>query len=497
MAANLLGLDFGTSALHCMVADPQGRCLADCHAPIRYFTPEGESELTREFDPQEVLDTAARLTVRALAQANVAPSDVAAVGITSQRHGLVFLDDDDREILVSPNVDLRAAFEGAALQEEMGPALYQATGQFPAMLLAPAKLRWLENNRPALRKRVARILTVAGWLAVKLTGSPACEPSLAAGVGLLDPRSVNRDGTMLSKIGVPPSLLPPMFRGRDRCREAAARCGPRWGLAPGTPVTLAGADTSCGLVGMGLTRPGDTGLVAGWSASMQTITDSPRPDPQAKAWFSPFPIPGRWVSEVNLGDAGNAHRWLKDLLLGPDATFAQADALTASAPVGSNGYLSYLGPAPITAPEAGLRRGGLLFPIPLLYRSPTSAEALRAFWESLAYSVKANLSDLERVSGQESPVLHLGGGVARSPLFAGILASVLGRRVRRSATAHVSLMGAVAAASVAAGFHPNLAEASEAMAPQWVDVEPDPSDALEYEEFYQQWKILYHKIQDV
>ena len=120
-----------------------------------------------------MLDTAARLTVRALAQANVAPSDVAAVGITSQRHGLVFLDDDDREILVSPNVDLRAAFEGAALQEEIGPALYEATGQFPAMLLAPAKLRWLENNRPALRKRVARILTVAGWLAVKLTGSPA------------------------------------------------------------------------------------------------------------------------------------------------------------------------------------------------------------------------------------------------------------------------------------------------------------------------------------
>ena len=231
MAANLLGLDFGTSALHCMVADPQGRCLADCHAPIRYFTPEGESELTREFDPQEVLDTAARLTVRALAQANVAPSDVAAVGITSQRHGLVFLDDDGREIFISPNVDLRAAFEGAALQEEMGPALYEATGQFPAMLLAPAKLRWLENNRPALRKRVASILTVAGWLAVKLTGSPACEPSLAAGVGLLDPRSVNRDGTMLSKMGVPPSLLR-HIRGRDRCREAAARRGPQLGSGP-------------------------------------------------------------------------------------------------------------------------------------------------------------------------------------------------------------------------------------------------------------------------
>ena len=480
-----------------MVADPQGRRLADCHAPIRYFTPEGESELTREFDPQEVLDSAARLTVRALAQVHVAPSDVAAVGITSQRHGLVFLDNDGREILVSPNVDLRAAFEGAALREELGPALYEATGQFPAMLLAPAKLRWLENNRPALRKMVAHILTVAGWLAVKLTGSPACEPSHAAGVGLLDPRSADRNGALLSKMGVPPSLLPPIFEAGTVVGGLHPNAASRWGLAPGTPVTLAGADTSCGLVGMSLTRPGDTGLVAGWSASMQTITDSPHPDPQAKAWFSPFPIPDRWVSEVNLGDAGNAHRWLKDLLLGPDATFAQADALAASAPVGSNGYLSYLGPAPISAPEAGLRRGGLLFPIPLLYRRPTSAEALRAFWESVAYSVKANLPDLERASGQKSPVLHLGGGMARSPLFAGILASVLGRRVRRSATAHVSLMGAVTAASVAAGLHSNLAEASEAMAPRWIDAEPDPSDALEYEEFYQKWKTLYHEIQDI
>ena len=54
----------------------------------------------------------------------------------------------DGKYFISPNVDLRAAFEGAALQEEMGPALYESTGQFPAMLLAPAKLRWLENNRP-------------------------------------------------------------------------------------------------------------------------------------------------------------------------------------------------------------------------------------------------------------------------------------------------------------------------------------------------------------
>ncbi len=497
MSVRLLALDFGTSALHCMVADAQGHPLADCHSPIRYFTPDNESELTREFHPQEILDLAAKLIANALSQANVPPSDIAATGITSQRHGIVFLDDSGREILVSPNVDMRAAFEGATLQEEMGDSLYQATGQYPAMLLAPAKLRWLENNRPAERSRVAHILTIAGWLAFKLTGVPTCEPSLAAGVGLLDPNTTTRNSTTFLKMGVPPSLLPPLSQAGAPISNIQPDAARQFGLPPNTPVTLAGADTSAGLVGMGLTRPGDTGLVAGWSASLQTVTAASTPDPHAKAWFSPYPIPGRWASETNLGDAGNAHRWLKNLLLGPNATFGDADALAASAPVGSNGSLAYLGPSPLTAPEAGLRHGGLLFSTPFQYRQPTPADTLRSFWESLAYAVKANLASLERVSGQESPVLHLGGGMARSPLFANILANVLNQKIRRSATPHASLMGTIAAASIAAGFHPNLNEAAKAFAPKYMDSEPDPSDALEYEEFYQQWKILYHRIQDV
>ena len=199
-----------------MVSDAQGRCLADSHAPIRYSTPQGESELTREFRPQEVLDTASRLTARSLAQANVAPSDVAAVGITSQRHGIVAIDEEGREIFVSPNIDMRAAFEGAALQEEMGAALYETTGQYPAMLLAPAKLRWLEANRPAIRIQVAHILTIAGWLAFKLTGKITCEPSLAAGVGLLDPHTTTRNGSTLSKLGVPSVPCSHHFPMRER-----------------------------------------------------------------------------------------------------------------------------------------------------------------------------------------------------------------------------------------------------------------------------------------
>ncbi len=479
-----------------MVADPRGRALADCHTPITYFTPEGESELTREFHPQAVLDSAATLVARTLAEAHITPSSLAAIGITGQRHGLVCLDKQGHEIFVSPNVDLRAAFEGAALQEEFGDCLYEAAGQYPAMLLAPAKLRWLQANRPASHAETSHVLTIAGWLACKLTGIPACEPSLAAGIGLLHLPIESRNPAFLAELGIPLAQLPSLHQSGAAVGKLDPEIARRWRLPHHIPVTLAGADTSVALVGMGLTHPGDTALVAGWSAAIQSVTDTPQPDPQAAAWYSPSPVADLWVSEANLGDAGNAHRWLKDLVLGPDASFDQSDDLASTSPMGSNGCIVYLGQAPLTAPEAGLRRGGLLFSTPLQYRYPTPADILRGFYEALAYAIKANLATLERASGNPVSLLHLGGGMARSSLFAEVLASVTGRTIRRSDTLHASLRGAVAAAAVAAGIHLDLSRAAQTMAPGWTETKPDPSDALEYEDFYQQWKLLYHRIQD-
>ena len=496
MGLNLLALDIGTSAVHCMVTDGEGNPVATADGPIRYFTPEGASTLTLEFHPQELLDTVAGVVKRAVEQAGITAVDVKAVSITSQRHGAVLLDKAGEELMVSPNVDLRAAFEGSALQEEMGAELYRTVGQYPALILAPSRLRWLENNRPDLYARLGCLLTIAGWLAFRLTGETACEPSLAAGAGLLNARTGARDPTLLKRTGVPQSVLPPLRRAGEVVGEVQPHQREGWGIRPGTPVTLGGADTPCGLLGMGLVGEGDTGIVTGWSCAMQTITSSPCHDNESRAWLSPFPLRGSWVSETNLGDAGNAHRWLKDLLLGQNVSFGEADDLAASAPLGSNGSFSYLGAGPMSAPEAGLKRGGIVFPTPLQYQKPIVADALRSFWESLAYGLKSNLDTLKGVTGHDGEVVYLGGGMARSKVFASILANVLHGEVRRSCIAEVSARGASAAAAVAAGLRPDLETAARAQTPAWERVEPDYADALEYQELYGQWKALYYRLQE-
>ena len=57
----LLALDFGTSTLRALVSAADGRVLASAQAPVSYFTPDGLSSLAREFRPDEVVSTLARL----------------------------------------------------------------------------------------------------------------------------------------------------------------------------------------------------------------------------------------------------------------------------------------------------------------------------------------------------------------------------------------------------------------------------------------------------
>ena len=45
------------------------------------------------------------------------------------------------------------------------------------------------------------------------------------------------------------------------------------GLLPGTPVAVAGADTQCGLLGMGILDNHQVGIVAGWTTPLQMVTE--------------------------------------------------------------------------------------------------------------------------------------------------------------------------------------------------------------------------------
>ena len=492
----ILALDVGTSATHCLLADSLGRPIATASAPLNYFTPEGCPPLAKEFDPEVVLETLGRITCKVLEEAGIVADDISAIAITGQRQGVVFLDTEGKEIYSGPNIDLRAIFEGAAIDEELGQEIYATTGHFPSLLLAPARLRWFRENQPQIYDSTCTILTIAGWLAYRLTGRLISEPSLEGEAGLLDINGGERCPDLMDKLGVSLSLLPPLLKGGVAAGTLDQRMARRWALGEGIPVLLAGPDTQCGLLGLGLVKEGGAGALIGWSGSLQVITSRPHYDEDMRTWVGCYPLDGLWVEESSLGDAGNAYRWLKDTLLGKDASFGEAERMAGEASAAPEGVVAFLGPGPISASRGGLKLGGLLFPTPLCFQEATRGQLFRAILENIAYSMKANLAVLREVSGLNPQVLYLGGGMAGSWTLATTLANVLGFPIRLSKLPQVSARGAALLAAVSSDPSLSLDHAAEIASNDCEEVEPStPSEVAQYVEHYHQWLHLSKRLE--
>lgn len=496
MGEYLLGVDIGTSTARCVLTDSRLRPLAVSRAPMTYHTPPECSSLARELDPDALMDLVGRLVAQAVRQERVAAEEIVAVGLTSQRQAVVFLDSEGHEVLCSPNLDMRAVFQGAAIDDQHGDEMYRLTGHSPSFMLAAARLRWLCETHPEAFLGLGCVLPLASWVAYRLTGKLASEPAIDAEAGLLDISSLNRCAARQQTLGVDPSWLPTLHPAGAVVGEVAGEMT-SWGLASGTPVTIAGPDTQCALLAMGVVEPGQQAAVLGWSGAVQQVTAAPCLAPHKQTWAGCHPIDGLWVAEANLGDLGHAYGWLKDLLLGVNAPFEQAEAMAASVSPGADGVLALLGSGPNAAPRAGLTTGGLLMPVPLAFQEPTAAQLLRAALEHVAFSIKANRITLEQVAGQSADFLSVAGGMASSATLMQILADVLGIPVRCSSHPEATGRGAAAAAAVAAGIHSSLGEAVAGQCDATVTYSPCPAAEAEYVSNYERWLETAQLMQQV
>lgn len=316
MRSCVLALDLGTSNAKALVATFTGVPLAVVTRRMPYLMPAKVSPLARQMSPQRLWRLIGELTQESLGQAGLSKGEVAAVGITCQRQGMALLDKNGRELYLGPSLDLRAVFEGAALDDRCREELYRTTGHLPSFFLAPAKLRWFQLHRPGVYQRISSVLALADWVAYRFTGELVCEQGLAGELGLLDIAQRTWAKGLLSSLGLRSDWFPPLMPAGRVVGRMTSSAAAAIGLAPGTPVTVAGPDTQCGLLGMGVLRPLEMGIVAGWSATAQMVTSAPTFDPAMQTWTGLHFLPGHWFMESNVGDAGNAYDRLKSLWFG-------------------------------------------------------------------------------------------------------------------------------------------------------------------------------------
>ena len=459
----------------------------------QYSTSADGPSLAREFDPAWLKATMMELIASCIRDSGVAPADIDAVSVTSQRQSVAFLDSDGGTIYVGPNTDLRAVFEGAAIDNEMAEVVYETTGHLPSMLLAPAKLQWFRANRPDDYDRVSRVVSLADWISSALTGEIAAEATLAGESGLLDIRSRTWCGYLLGDPGIEATGAPLVEPGAI-AGVVTAEAAKATGLSPGTPVLVAGADTQCGLIGLGAAKAGRAGIVAGWSVPVQVLTGKPILSPERKTWAGFFQEPSLWTLESTAGDAGNSYHWLADLLF-EGASFDEVDRLADGVPRGSEGTVALLGPSKMDVSSLGMRRGGLLFPVPLTVSDFGRPQIMRSALEAIAYAIRSNLEQVERLAGAAPDSLAIGGGLTRSSTLLGVLADALGRQVMVAPHPNVSALGAFLVAKTGLGDFRSIADAATEAERGLKSIDPDLVAASEYDDLYESWRQTKERVE--
>lgn len=143
--------------------------------------------------------------------------------------------------------DQRGAEELAALPQAFRDEFISATGLAAKAECSFAKLLWLgSHGGPSLAGK--QWLNALEYIAFRLTGVRASEPSLASRTGLLDQGSIGPWAATLDLIGASDSFIPELV-------SAGTSLGPVLASAPaalrGAAVTVAGHDHLVGSVGAG------------------------------------------------------------------------------------------------------------------------------------------------------------------------------------------------------------------------------------------------------
>ena len=496
MATDLvLTIDIGTGSSRAAVFSlRENRLLATAARdnPVSHPQPQ-----RAEFDPARWWRGIVQAMAEAVDKTGRPGGDVLGITATSLRQGFVLLAGDGTPVAPGVlNYDRRGADYCQAIEEHLGiEELYRLTGHWPAPELTLPKLLWFRSEQPAAWARAASFLFVHDWVLQRLCGEKGTNPTLicAGQMAGVPARAWAKD--LLRGLGLRLDLLPPVYEGGARLGGLNGEVARAVGLPAGTPVHVGGGDTQFGGLGVGGMEPGKAVIVGGSTTPLMMTASRPLFDPLRYPWVSTHLRPGLWAVETNAGHTGMIYRWFRDTFgqaqvaaarrrgLGP---YAILDDLAAQAPIGCDGLL-VVATNPRWAQDTWQRKAPYV-----LHNFSVSHDlghVARAILESVCYGVRGNLEQLERVAGERFATVLFTGGSAGAPLWAQMMADVLGRPL------HVPRVAEPAAAAGAQLVLWGQGSAEVLPAPPLTVYEPDLVRAQQYEPHYRAYLEVFEKMQ--
>jgi len=477
-----------------LINTASGTCEASAYYPKQEMTITAKMPGWAEQDPTQWWENAKLALGEVMTASLVSPSEIKAIGISYQMHGLVAVDKDHnplRDAIIW--CDSRATGIGAQALSEIGTDnclshLLNSPGNFTA-----SKLKWVKENEPELYKKIYKIMLPGDYFAMRLTGEiKTTVGGLSEGM-FWDFKNKSVAKFLLDYYGFDESLLPEIVPTFSVQGELTAEAAKELGLVKGIPVSYRAGDQPNNALSLNVLNPGEIAATGGTSGVVYGVSEEIKYDPLSRV--NTFAHVNHTNDLTRLGillcinGTGILNSWLNKQVGGGVVKYSEMDKIAAGVPIGSEG-LSIM-PFGNGAERVLQNQNPGAAVMNLNFNIHKAAHLYRAGQEGIAFAFKYGM-DIMKSIGIDCKVIRAGkANMFFSPVFRNTLATTTGAAIELFNTD--GSIGAARGAGLGAGIYKDAAEAFATL--RKVDVtEPDTANQQAYDDAYGAWKENLEKL---
>lgn len=484
----LLGYDLGSSSVKASLVDSgTGDVLATDFFPKKEMEIKALKPGWAEQDPEMWWTYLKQVTQSVMAMSQIHPSEIAAIGISYQMHGLVLVDKNLQVIRDSIIwCDSRAVPFGEKALRDIGDKkclshLLNSPGNFTL-----SKLAWVKENEPENYAKIQYYMLPGDYMALRMTGSPCTTASgLSEGIAWdfteNAPAQFLYDYWAFDKCLIPEIVPTFGLQGRMTASVAA-----ELGLAEGIPVTYRAGDQPNNALSLNVLNPGEVAATAGTSGVVYGVNEDAKYDPLSRV--NSFAHVNHTAAQTRVGVLlcinGTAilNTWIKNNVAPEGLSYAEMNELAKDIPVGSEG-ISMIpfgnGAERVLSNNAP---GCSIHGINFLHHG--KAHLIRAAHEGIAFSFKYGM-DIMNDMGIETKTIRAGhANLFLSPIFRQTLSNITGATIELYNTD--GSIGAARGAGIGAGIYKDATEAFRTLK-KVITVTPEATNESTCREAYERW----------
>ncbi|MEY4053645.1 MAG: hypothetical protein RL034_563 [Bacteroidota bacterium] len=337
----LLGIDLGTSSIKVSVIDASNSSVL---ATAQY--PETEAAIIShqpgwaEQSPNQWWNDVKAAILKLQATGSFKSSDIGAIGIAYQMHGLVLVDHNQNVIRDSIIwCDNRAVGLGEKAFEQLGSDyclghLLNTPGNFTA-----SKLAWVKQNEPERYAQIHKMMLPGDFISMKLTGEITTTIAALSEGMFWDFKNKTVAAAVMEYYGLDAQHIPVIKNVFDTHGYLTENVAQEIGLPKGIPVTYKAGDQQNNALSLNVLNPGEVAATAGTSAVIYAVSDSLQSDTASRV--NSFAHVNHTLEQNSIGvllcinGAGISNSWIKNKV--GASSYYEMNELAATVAPGSDG----------------------------------------------------------------------------------------------------------------------------------------------------------------